>query len=141
MKLTRAAYYAIRAVVYIAKVEHKSKAKKKEAPGPIASHDIARAINITRERFLLKVLKPLVQHQILRSIKGPNGGYSLARPAEEISLLEVIEAADGAPIVGSAPYDAGTADAALIRRLDNICKQVAEQTRKHLSKTSIADLA
>jgi Rrf2 family protein len=50
------------------------------------------------ERFLLQILRNLVTHGILRSTRGVDGGYALVRPANQISLLEVIEAIEG-------PYD------------------------------------
>ncbi len=139
MKLTRAAYYAILAVVHIANVQQQNRTRKKELSETIASHDIARERHIP-DRFLLKVLKPLVAAQILQSVKGPNGGYSLARPPHEITLLEVIEAADQGQIRGSAPPVKGEGDVALTRRLDQICNQIAEQTRKQLGKIRITDL-
>jgi len=45
--------------------------------------------------FLGKILKDLVHTGMLRSARGPSGGYSLAREPEEISLLEIKEAIDG----------------------------------------------
>src|SRR5947208_16525434 len=93
MKLTRASSYAIHAVAFMA-------AQKSDRP--VASHNIAQARGIP-ERFLLKVLKPLVSARVLTSIKGPNGGYKLARQPSDITMLEIIEAADGGPIRGSAP--------------------------------------
>src|SRR5579884_3535069 len=92
MKLTRASSYALHAVVYMA-----AQGEDK----PVASHHIAQARGIP-ERFLLKVLKPLVSARVLHSVKGPNGGYRLARPASKISMLEIVEAVDG-PIRGQAP--------------------------------------
>ena len=129
MKLTRASSYAIHAVVSMAAQKNKA---------PVASHDTARAQHIP-ERFLLKVLRPLVGARILYSVKGPNGGYRLARPASDISLLEVVEAVDG-PIRGMVPYIEGT-DSKLEKRLEPICNRIAEETRRYLQKTSIADLA
>ena len=105
---------------------------------PIASHLIAQARGIP-ERFLLKVLKPLVSAGILDSIKGPNGGYSLARPANDISVLEVIEAVDGS-IRGIAPTGSDDPHNPLNRRLEQICNQAAEQIRKLLGKVKISDL-
>src|SRR5256885_15296564 len=93
MKLTRASTYALHAVAYMA-----GQNKKEQ---PVASHIIAHKRGIP-ERFLLKVLKPLVSAQVLYSVKGPNGGYRLARPAPEISVLAGLEAAGG-PIRGPAP--------------------------------------
>ena len=93
MKLTRASSYALHAVAFVAGQKDSTKA--------VAWHHIAAARGIP-DRFLLKVLKPLVSARILLSLKGPHGGYRLARKAEEISLLDVLEAVDG-PIRGQAP--------------------------------------
>ena len=130
MKLTRASSYALHAVAYMA--------TQKQQDKPVASHHIAQARGIP-ERFLLKVLKPLVQAQVLRSIKGPNGGYKLAKPPSEITLLEVLEAAEGGPIRGSAPV-IENGNGPLHGKLETICKQTADLTRKHLEKIHISDL-
>ncbi len=130
MKLTRASSYALHALVFMSaqKPDH-----------PVASHQIAKARGIP-ERFLLKVLKPLVSLRILYSVKGPNGGYRLVRPAGDISMLEVIEAVDG-PIRGQAPLAQTEGDETLDRRLEAICNQTAEGLRKHLQRIKISELA
>jgi Rrf2 family protein len=104
----------------------------------VASHLVAQARGIP-ERFLLKVLKPLVSARVLHSVKGPNGGYRLAKPANEVSLLEVIEAVDG-PIRGQAPLSNGDNPAPLDRKLETICSQAAAQIRAQLQKVRISDL-
>jgi Rrf2 family protein len=129
MKLTRASSYALHAVAFMASQKHER---------PVASHHIAHARGIP-ERFLLKVLKPLVSARVLLSIKGPNGGYRLAKSAGDISMLEVLEAVDG-PIRGQAPMNQGESDGPLHHKLENICKQTAEQTRKQLDKVKVSDL-
>src|SRR3954451_24693972 len=123
MRMTRAAVYALHAVAYMA-------GQKKTTPTP--SHIIAEKRNIS-ERFLLKVLKPLVSAQVLTSIKGPNGGYKLAKAPTEITLLEILEAVDG-PIRGYAPVGDDEPDHPLNRKLVLICKQTADQLRKALGK-------
>lgn len=128
MKLTRAANYALQAVAYMA---------ARDSGDPTASHVIARDRGIS-EKFLLKVLKPLVSARVLRSVKGPRGGYRLARPADEISLLEIVEAVDG-PIRGLVPGT--TAKGAVTKRLESICKQSAEQQRKHLGQIKMSELS
>lgn len=45
--------------------------------------------------FLAKILRSLVEAGIVSSIRGPGGGFQLARPADEIRFLDVIEAAEG----------------------------------------------
>jgi Rrf2 family protein len=130
MKLTRASTYATHALVYMAQQKHSK---------PVPSHLIAKERGIP-ERFLLKVLKPLVSARILVSIKGPNGGYRLAKPANDVNLLEVVEAVDG-PMRGHSPLSHNEGDSALNRKLDTICKQSADQTRKHLEKVHLNELA
>ena len=130
MRLTRASSYALHAVVHMA-------AQKQNKP--MASHHIAKARGIP-ERFLLKVLKPLVSARVLHSIKGPNGGYRLARAASDLTMLEVVEAVDG-PIRGQTPQLQVEGDGQLDRRLEKICDQSSEQVRKHLQKVRISELA
>ena len=84
----------------------------------LPAHLIAQARGIP-ERFLLKVLKPLVSARVLHSVKGPNGGYRLARPAKDISMLEIIEAVDG-PIRGQAPLSEVEGDGHLDRKLERM---------------------
>jgi Rrf2 family protein len=130
MKLTRASSYALHAVSYMAGLKEDS---------PVASHVIGQVRRIPK-RFLLKVLKPLVNAQILHSIKGPNGGYTLARPADEITLLEVIEAADGGQFRGGAPPNKKNPTSQLDKRLDKICKQATAVLREQLAQVKISDL-
>lgn len=145
MKLTRAASYALHAVVHMA--------QQKTPTVPVASHDIAAERGIP-ERFLLKVLKPLVSERILLSVKGPHGGYRLARSPNEITMLDIVEAVDG-PVRGFAPDRPTEKDKdctptqvkkfnqtwnSLHPKLEQVCGQTAEQTRKSLEKVKIADL-
>lgn len=46
-------------------------------------------------RFLLKIMRILVKKDIVKSFRGIEGGYALARPPAAISLLDVIEAVEG----------------------------------------------
>jgi Rrf2 family protein len=129
MRLTRASVYALHAVAYMA---------SQEEDGPIPSGVIADERDIS-ERFLLKVLKPLVTARILTSAKGPHGGYRLAKPANQITLLEVMEAVDE-PILTHAPIDRGDPNHPLNQRLEQVCNQSAEQLRRQLGRIKIADV-
>lgn len=85
MQLSRKADYALRAVAYVAQMKK----------GELASIGrIASERGIPRE-FLAKILKELTRAGILVSFQGVTGGYRLARPAREISFLDVIEAMEG----------------------------------------------
>jgi Rrf2 family protein len=131
MKLTRSSAYALTAMACLA---------RQKATGPVPSHALAEGTNAIPERFLLKLLLPLVSAGILRSVRGPGGGYRLTRPASEVSVLDVIQAVDG-PIRGEVPPVGKGAAANFDRRLQDACEQAAQLTRDRLAKTTIADLA
>jgi DNA-binding IscR family transcriptional regulator len=76
----------------------------------------------------------------LKSVKGPNGGYSLARPPKDVTLLEVIEAVDG-PVRGVAPPVGQGGAAALDRRLQQMCDEAAVLARERLARVTVAELA
>lgn len=130
MRLTRASSYALHAVVYLA--------AKKAADAPVPSHVIAKADGIP-EGFLLKALKSLVSARVLLSTKGPNGGFRLARPAQAVTLLEVVEAIDG-PVRGHSPLLEEDQDSSLNKRLEKVCVECADSVRTRLGKITIADL-
>jgi Rrf2 family protein len=132
MKLTRASSYALQALAEMVGDQHDS-----ENPF-IPSHRTARGSGIPGG-FLLKVLKPLVNARILISLKGPHGGYRLARPASKVTLLEIIEAVDG-PLRGFAPRTGGK-PSALDEKLQAVCDQLAAQTRTRLQRVRLSDLA
>ncbi len=77
--------YGIRAVLYVASLG-------KQEYVPIRS--ISEQLNISFH-FLTKILQILTQQNLMISYRGPNGGVSLAKPAEQIKLIEIIEAIDG----------------------------------------------
>jgi Rrf2 family protein len=85
LRVSRKIDYALRAMVHLASL----------APGTVVPfRGIAREMDVP-EDFLAKILKTLVDHGLVRSSRGPHGGYALGRPAAEISFLDVIEAAEG----------------------------------------------
>jgi Rrf2 family iron-responsive transcriptional regulator len=79
MKLTRQSNYAIRVLIYCAVNE----------PELSRVADIARAHGIS-ELFLFKLIKPLVESGLLKTVRGRHGGIRLGRPADEITLLDTI---------------------------------------------------
>jgi len=82
---SRECEYALQAVMYLAlKPENESTSIK----------ELAETLHIPFH-FLGKILQRLVRKGLLRSLKGPTGGFRLALPPERITLLQVIEAIDG----------------------------------------------
>ena len=87
MKLTNRSEYALLALVFLAR-------NGKEG-SYISSDTIATAQGIP-PKFLEQILLTMKGAKYLRSAKGQRGGYVLARPANQISLAEVIRLFDGA---------------------------------------------
>jgi DNA-binding IscR family transcriptional regulator len=76
----------------------------------------------------------------VQSWDGPGGGYRLARPPQDISLLEIVEAVDG-PVRGDVPQTVTGADAGIDHRLRAVCHAAAEAVRRCLGRVSVAELA
>jgi len=85
MKVNTSTAYGLLAVGYIAQNQDK---------GLIVSQTIAKQYNIHHE-YLLKIMRQLARANVLRSKRGPRGGYSLARSPNKINMLEVLEAVEG----------------------------------------------
>lgn len=83
MRITREADYAIRVMYSLA-----------IAGGKLSARQISEQTNVT-PRFALKILRKLIQNNMVQSYKGVNGGYVLKLPASEISLGQIIESIDG----------------------------------------------
>ena len=84
LKISEAATMALHAVAYL------SHAKDR----PVATKTIADRLSCS-EAHLSKVLQRLTKSGILSATRGPKGGFVIARPTSEISLLEVLEIIDG----------------------------------------------
>lgn len=74
-------FYAVEAVLYIA---------YNAASGPISSKDIAQRQGLP-PRYLEQLMQKLVRGGILRGVRGPHGGYLLARERRRISLRDICE--------------------------------------------------
>lgn len=85
MQITRQADYAIRAILYLARLKPGAQA---------ATAQIAREQHIPLT-FLAKIMSQLSAAGVVRATRGAHGGVALARGADEISLLDIVETIDG----------------------------------------------
>jgi len=85
LRISRKIDYAIRAMIHLATIPDGT---------VVPFREIGRKMGVP-EDFLAKILKTLVDQGIVRSTRGPHGGYRLARPADSITVLQIIEAAEG----------------------------------------------
>jgi len=85
MQITRQADYALRAILYLARLEPLEKA---------ATSHIAKEKEIPSS-FLAKIISQLSIAGLINTSRGAHGGVCLAREPKDISLLDVVEAIDG----------------------------------------------
>jgi Rrf2 family protein len=106
--------------------------------GWIKASRISEQYGLPRE-YLFRIMEQMVKLNLLRSKRGPGGGYTLARPAKEISLLEIIEAAEG-PIM----YVGNLAD--LLRQnlftadMEAVFKQASDKAVSVFSKARLGQM-
>ncbi len=130
MIYSRASEYAIRAFMHLAQVPDgryvmvKQIAEREKIPG----------------HFLAKILQQLARKGLLRSSKGPNGGFALRQPASQIALVHIVEALDGLAdfekcVSGLAEC---TDDAPC--PMHDAWKDLRSRIMEYLERTTIADL-
>jgi len=85
VRLTRAADYGARGTLYLA---------RQPRDRVVLVGEIARAEGVP-ESYLAKIFQSLARAGLVRSHRGARGGFSLARPAAEITLRQIIEAVEG----------------------------------------------
>jgi Rrf2 family protein len=131
VRISAKADYALRASIELAAAE---------GIGPVKGERVAQAQEIPL-KFLENILGDLRQAGIVRSQRGAEGGYWLARPADEITVAEVIRAVDGpiATVRGVGPERVEYAGSAA--RLQEVWIAVRANLRGVLERVTIADLA
>ena len=128
MKIGKSTEYALLAAVHVAE-------NYKE--GRVLSQQISKEFNIPLE-YLNKILRHLVNGNVLRSKRGPNGGFVLARDANKISLLQIIEAIEG-PMVSKMHLSEHT-NKKFSKNIEAACDKAIGLARNAYAKTSLADV-
>ena len=129
MKLSRSITYAFAALSTIARAENNQ---------PIMARQIAQAHHIPLE-YLLKILQQLSRSGVIRGIRGPRGGFFIDQRAEDITLLNVIEAVEGSFISNhSSPANPNQLHSNKL--LSQTFRQAAQQAADVLTQTTLADL-
>jgi Rrf2 family protein len=131
MRMSAKAEYAVRAMTQLASVD---------GGGVVKTDDLAKAQGIPAQ-FLVDILSELRTDRLVRSHRGRDGGYELARPATEISIADVLRCIDG-PLasvrdigLGDLPYTGPT------QALTDVWRALRASMRSVLEKTTLADVA
>jgi Rrf2 family cysteine metabolism transcriptional repressor len=134
MKLSKRGEYGLRALQDLA---------RHHGDGPVPNKELAERNNIPT-RFLEQILLTLKHGRIVRSRKGPQGGYYLARPPEEITLADVVRLLDGplAPIgcvseTAFEPCGCPDMEKCGLRR---VMREVRDVVAEMMENTTLADL-
>lgn len=131
MRMSAKAEYAVRAMIQLATADSGSLVKTEELAG-------AQGIPA---QFLVGILSGLRSDRLVRSRRGRDGGYELARPANDISIADVLRCIDG-PLasvhdmgLGDLPYSGPTA------ALTDVWRALRASMRSVLETTTLADVA
>ena len=89
--------------------------------------------------YLRKIMQYLERMSILRSKRGPNGGFFLAKPITQITMLEIIEAVDKPLSSQLHLYEHAPRDK-FASKAEKVYQQAADQAKVSLKKTKISDL-
>ncbi len=129
VRITAKADYAVRAALELA-----------GSGGPVKGDAIAHAQGIPL-KFLENILIDLRHSGVVRSQRGPEGGYWLARPAADISVADVIRAVEGplASVRGESPEDLDYAGAA--EQLQQVWVALRANIRGVLETVTLEDIA
>lgn len=90
MLFNQATDYGFRIVLFLTKHEGKR----------VEAKEISNKENIP-ERFLFKIMRKLTKEGIVKSYRGVNGGFTIGREPEDISLLDVVEAIEGPILINA----------------------------------------
>lgn len=131
MELTRKGEYAIRGILYLAR----------QPQGKVSLvGDIAAASDVPKS-FLAKILQDFVKMGLVTSSRGTGGGFLLARPANRITLREVVEAVEGPIMPNRCLIGAGACDRDGSCRVHPVWERVRQETVAILDGITIEELA
>lgn len=131
MKLTRGGEYGIRGVLYLAKQDE----------GRVSMLSAIAKDQDVPPRFLAKIFQALAKAGIVKSHRGAKGGFSLARPAAEVTVRDVIEAIEGPIHLNVCLMEAGECDRDKFCPMHSVWENAQEKMLGILAQANFSDLA
>ncbi len=129
--LGRRGDYSVRAVLDI--VRHSAAGRRK-------AREIAASMEVP-DRYLTQILAHLVSEGLLNAVAGPDGGYSLARSPDSITLLDVVQAGEGPILLDECVLSGGPCEWAEVCPIHTPWVRAQNALMAELSKSTFADLA
>jgi Rrf2 family transcriptional regulator, cysteine metabolism repressor len=132
MKLTCRSEYALLALIYLS---------RQKQDDYFSVETIAQAQGIPPQ-FLEQILLNLKRARYVKSSKGKHGGYTLAKPPQQIPLAEIIRLFDGAlaPTESVSKYFYETTPIEKEKKMIKLLKEIRDYIAKRLENTSLADM-
>lgn len=130
LQITRQTEYAIRGLQELA---------RRESDTPVQLKSIAGACEVS-EAFLAKIFQMLAQSGIVKSHRGVKGGFSLGRPATEISLREVVEVCEGGIVLNHCLRSVDPCLNAENCQISKVWRDAQEALTGALERTHLADV-
>lgn len=102
--------------------------------------ELVAGTNLPRD-FMAKVFQRLVHAGLLRSSKGRGGGFSLARPAHQITMMQIVEAIEGPQMMDRCVVGLERCNDHMACPQHDLYKPIRQRLKDYLNTTSLADLA
>lgn len=131
MKITRAAEYAVRCVLYLA---------QKEKGELVTRQEISEGADIPA-KFLAKIAQDLAKAQLLEIKQGAKGGFRLLQVPQKITLLQVVEIMIGEIYLNDCASNPGSCRASSNCSVNRIWIKARTELRNTLAAANFADLA
>jgi Rrf2 family protein len=128
LNISEAASIAMHTAVYLAVAPDRS----------VSTGEIAEALPVSRNH-LSKVMQRLVKAGLVTSVRGPGGGFRLARPAGEIALLEVYSAIEGEPSTARCLFAVPVCGGRNCI-LGGLIESLSKQFKQYMESKKLADL-
>jgi Rrf2 family protein len=102
--------------------------------------ELVEGTNLPRD-FMAKVFQRLVHAGLLRSSKGRGGGFSLSRPAHEITMMQIVEAMEGQQLMDRCVVGLERCHDHMPCPQHDLYKPIRQRLKDYMSTTTLADLA
>jgi len=130
MKLSMGTEMAVRGILVLA---------AREDSRPVSLKEVCRLRDLSRDN-MTRLFALLTRARLVMAVRGKNGGYRLARPASEITLLDVIEAVEGPLALNLCQQDPAQCDRPNCP-MKEVWDGLQEEVRAALSENTLEDFA
>ena len=130
MLFTKKVDYSIRAMLYLS---------TKPNSNPVYLREISETNGISRQ-FLAKIFPELIREGLVKSYRGSQGGFTLAKDPSEITIIDIISAVRGPIAISKCLQQDSQCKYENSCKVQNLWKKAQEHLIMILNKTTIADL-